>query len=32
LQTVLGEILDALGLYLSARGGPGGEFIYSEPG
>lgn len=29
---VLGEILDVLGLYLSARGGPGGEFIYSEPG
>lgn len=31
-QIVLGEILDVLGLYLSARGGPGGEFIYSEPG
>ena len=29
---VVGEILDALGLYLSAEGGPGGEFIYSEPG
>lgn len=29
---VLGENLDVLGLYLSARGGPGGEFIYSEPG
>src|SRR5262249_1578016 len=29
---VLGEILDVLGLYLSAHGGPGGEFIYSEPG
>lgn len=29
---VLGEILDTLGLYLSAQGGPGGEFIYSEPG
>jgi histidinol-phosphate aminotransferase len=31
-QIVLGEILDVLGLYLSTRGGPGGEFIYSEPG
>lgn len=31
-QVVLGEILDALGRYLSARGGPGGEFIHSEPG
>jgi histidinol-phosphate aminotransferase len=31
-QIVLGEILDVLGLYLSAHGGPGGEFIYSEPG
>lgn len=31
-QIVLGEILDVLGLYLSARGGTGGEFIYSEPG
>ncbi len=29
---VLGEILDVLGLFLAARGGPGGEFIYSEPG
>jgi histidinol-phosphate aminotransferase len=29
---VLGENLNVLGLYLSARGGPGGEFIYSEPG
>ena len=29
---VLGEILDTLGLYLSAHDGPGGEFIYSEPG
>jgi histidinol-phosphate aminotransferase len=29
---VVGEILDQLGLYLSAQGGPGGEFIYSEPG
>jgi hypothetical protein len=31
-QIVLGEVLDVLGLYLSANGGPGGEFIYSEPG
>jgi histidinol-phosphate aminotransferase len=31
-QIVLGEILDVLGLYLSAHGGPGGEFVYSEPG
>ena len=31
-QIVLGEALDALGLYLSANGGPGGEFVYSEPG
>ena len=29
---VLGEILDTLGLYLSAHDGPGGEFVYSEPG
>jgi histidinol-phosphate aminotransferase len=29
---VIGEILDQLGLYLSAHDGPGGEFIYSEPG
>jgi histidinol-phosphate aminotransferase len=28
-QVVLGEILDALGLYLGSHGGPGGEFIYS---
>jgi histidinol-phosphate aminotransferase len=31
-QIVLGEVLDVLGLYLSANGGPRGEFIYSEPG
>ena len=31
-HVVLGEILDVLGLYLSARGSPGGEFVYSEPG
>jgi histidinol-phosphate aminotransferase len=29
---VLGEILNVLGLYLSAHGGPAGEFVYSEPG
>ncbi len=31
-QIVLGENLDVLGLYLSAHGGPDGEFVYSEPG
>ncbi len=31
-QIVLGEILDLLGLYLALDGGPGGEFVYSEPG
>ncbi len=31
-QIILGEILDALGLQLALDGGPGGEFIYSEPG
>ncbi|MEJ0024489.1 MAG: histidinol-phosphate transaminase [Rhizomicrobium sp.] len=31
-QIVLGEILDALGLQLALDGGPGGEFVYSEPG
>lgn len=31
-QIVLGEILGDLGLYLSAHGGPGGEFVYSTPG
>jgi histidinol-phosphate aminotransferase len=36
-QIVLGENLNVLGLYLAAQdlaahGGPGGEFIYSEPG
>ena len=31
-QIVLGENLDVLGLYLSAHGGPGGVFVYSEPG
>jgi histidinol-phosphate aminotransferase len=29
---VLGETLDVVGLYLSAHSGPGGEFVYSEPG
>jgi histidinol-phosphate aminotransferase len=31
-QVILGEILEPLGRHLSARGGPGGEFIYSDPG
>ena len=31
-QIVLGENLNILGLYLSAHGGPGGPFVYSEPG
>lgn len=31
-QIVVGEILEPLGLHLSLRGGPGGEFIYSVPG
>ena len=31
-QVILGDILDALGLYLGTEGGPGGEFIYSSPG
>lgn len=31
-QVVLGEILDQLGLHLAQEGGPGGEFIYTEPG
>ena len=31
-QIVLGENLNVLGLYLSARGGRGGTFVYSEPG
>jgi histidinol-phosphate aminotransferase len=31
-QIVLGEVLNVFGLYLSAHGGPGGNFIYSEPG
>jgi histidinol-phosphate aminotransferase len=30
-QIVLGEVLEELGLHL-AKQGPGGEFIYSEPG
>ena len=30
-QIVLGEVLEALGFHL-AKQGPGGEFIYSEPG
>jgi histidinol-phosphate aminotransferase len=31
-QIVLGEILEALGLFLAKEGPTGGEFIYSEPG
>lgn len=31
-QVVPGEILEPLGTYLSRQGGPGGEFIYSDPG
>ncbi len=31
-QIILGEILEPLGTYLSLEGGPGGEFIYSDPG
>ena len=31
-QIVLGEILEPLGTHLSLPGGPGGEFIYSDPG
>jgi histidinol-phosphate aminotransferase len=31
-QIILGEILEPLGTYLSLHGGPGGEFIYSDPG
>jgi len=31
-QIILGEILEPLGTHLSQQGGPGGEFIYSDPG
>jgi len=31
-QIILGEILEPLGTQLSLQGGPGGEFIYSDPG
>jgi len=31
-QVVLGEILEPLGTRLSLEGGPGGEFVYSDPG
>jgi histidinol-phosphate aminotransferase len=31
-QIILGEILEPLGNYLGLQGGPGGEFIYSDPG
>jgi histidinol-phosphate aminotransferase len=31
-QVILGEILESLGTHLSLQGGPGGEFVYSDPG
>jgi histidinol-phosphate aminotransferase len=31
-QIVLGEVLGILGSYFAAKGGPGGEFLYSSPG
>jgi histidinol-phosphate aminotransferase len=31
-QVVLGEILEALGLYLAAQAPAGGRFVYSDPG
>jgi histidinol-phosphate aminotransferase len=31
-QIVIGEVLPALGLQLGLKGGPGGQFIYSQPG
>ena len=31
-QIVLGEVLEPLGLQLGLQGGPGGEFLYSDPG
>ncbi len=31
-QVVLGEILEPLGIELALSGGPGGEFVYSDPG
>jgi histidinol-phosphate aminotransferase len=31
-QIILGEILEPLGVHLSLQGGPGGEFVYSDPG
>ena len=31
-QIILGEILEPLGTHLSLQGGPGGEFVYSDPG
>jgi histidinol-phosphate aminotransferase len=31
-QVVLGEILGLLGAFLGSSGGPGGEFLYSNPG
>jgi histidinol-phosphate aminotransferase len=31
-QVIPGEILEPLGTHLSLQGGPGGEFIFSDPG
>lgn len=31
-RILLGDLLDRLGIYLSAKGGPGGRFVYSAPG
>jgi histidinol-phosphate aminotransferase len=31
-QIVLGAVLPALGVHLGLQGGPGGQFIYSQPG
>ena len=31
-QIFIGELLEVFGLHLALIGGPGGEFIYSEPG
>jgi histidinol-phosphate aminotransferase len=31
-QVIIGEVLEPLGIHLSLAGGPGGEFLYSDPG
>lgn len=31
-QVLLGDSLEALGVHLALQGGPGGEFVYSQPG